>query len=84
MTILADALPENIAGRRGVLTFTDGQGYKSTWTFVQGDAAADIEDITVALPALDPKAPIYDLTGRQVSNPVKGVYIQNGKKFVIE
>lgn len=84
VTILADALPENIAGRRGVLTFTDGQGYKSTWTFVQGDAAADIEDITVVQPALDPKAPIYDLTGRQVSNPVKGVYIQNGKKFVIE
>lgn len=28
--------------------------------------------------------PIYDLTGRIVSKPVQGVYIQNGKKFVVK
>lgn len=33
--------------------------------------------------ALDPNAPIYDLTGRQVSAPVKGIYLQNGKKFIV-
>ncbi len=27
---------------------------------------------------------IYDLSGRQVSNPTKGLYIQNGKKVVIK
>jgi hypothetical protein len=81
VTIYAEPLPEGVAGRRGVLTFTDGQGYQSTWTFVQGDEAASIEKVTVEY---DANAPIYDITGRQVSNPVKGTYIQNGKKFVVE
>lgn len=84
VTILADALPADVAGRMGVLTFTDGQGYQSTWTFVQGDAAAGIDGPTVAQPVLDPHAPVYDLTGRQVSNPVKGIYLQNGKKIVVK
>lgn len=33
---------------------------------------------------LDLNAPIYDLTGRQVSAPVKGIYLQNGKKFIVK
>lgn len=83
VTIVVDALPEDVAGRRGVLTFTDGQGYQSTWTFVQGDAAAGV-DVTIAQPVLDSDAPIYDLTGRRVSHPTKGVYLQHGKKIVVE
>ncbi len=31
----------------------------------------------------DENAPIYDLQGRRVINPVKGIYIRNGKKFVV-
>lgn len=27
---------------------------------------------------------IYDLSGRKVINPVKGIYIQNGKKFIVK
>ena len=27
---------------------------------------------------------IYDLSGRQVTKPVRGLYIQNGKKFVVK
>ena len=84
VNILADVLPEGVAGRRGVLTFTDGQGYQSTWTFVQGDVAAGIENTLIAQPAIDPNAPIFDLTGRQVSAPTKGIYLQNGKKFVVK
>ena len=79
--IIVEDLPEGVAGRRGVLTFTDGQGYQSTWTFVQGDVVAGIEDVTVSQ---DSNAPIYDLTGRLVSNPTKGIYIQNGKKIIVE
>jgi len=31
------------------------------------------------------KAPVYDLTGRRVTNATKsGVYIQNGKKFIVK
>lgn len=26
---------------------------------------------------------IYDLGGREVTNPTKGVYIRNGKKFIV-
>ena len=33
----------------------------------------------------DANAPIYDLTGRRVMNAVKGgIYIQNGKKFIVK
>lgn len=33
----------------------------------------------------DANAPIYDLTGRRVVNAVKGgIYIQNGKKFIVK
>lgn len=84
VTIYADPLPADVAGRKGVLTFTDGQGYQSTWTFVQGDPAAGIGQITTGQPTLDLNAPIFDLTGRQVSNPAKGIYLQNGKKFVVK
>lgn len=77
-------LPENVAGRMGHLTFTDKEGYTKIFTVVQGDAAAGIDDVTVAQPVLDPYAPVYDLTGRLVSNPVKGIYLQNGKKIVVK
>lgn len=32
--------------------------------------------------ANDAQAPIFDLSGRRVTNATKGVYIQNGKKYV--
>ncbi len=33
---------------------------------------------------LDVNAPIYDLSGRRVNAAVKGIYIQNGKKFIVK
>ncbi len=39
---------------------------------------------SVVAPAFDANAPIYDLSGRRVMNAVKGgLYIQNGKKFIV-
>ncbi len=38
----------------------------------------------VLAPALNPNAPIYDLTGRQVFAPAKGIYLQNGRKFIVK
>lgn len=32
----------------------------------------------------DKLTPIYDLQGRKVNTPAKGVYIQNGRKFVVK
>ena len=43
-----------------------------------------IEDAIVA-PSFNANAPIYDLSGRRVMNTVKGgIYIQNGKKFIVK
>lgn len=48
------------------------------------------EDCTTAIesvvaPSFDANAPIYDLSGRRVVNAVKGgLYIQNGKKFIVK
>lgn len=38
----------------------------------------------VALPEDVAGAPVYDLQGRKVTNPTQGVYIVNGKKFIIK
>ena len=47
-----------------------------------------IEDGTTAILSIDDfKAnvgPFYDLQGRRVDNPTKGIYIVNGKKIVIK
>ena len=32
----------------------------------------------------DTNAPIYNLAGQRVANPKKGIYIKNGKKFVVK
>jgi len=41
--------------------------------------------IETLVPATDANAPIYDLSGRRVLSTVKGgVYIQNGKKFIVK
>jgi|GEM_PF-3201878 len=41
--------------------------------------------IETLVPATDVNAPIYDLSGRRVLSTVKGgVYIQNGKKFIVK
>jgi hypothetical protein len=48
------------------------------------------EDGTTAIESVlnngaDANAPIYDLSGRRVMNAVKGgIYIQNGKKFIVK
>ncbi len=54
----------------GMLSFVwgDGTGVKK----VAADKAADAN------------APVYDLMGRKVSAPAAGIYIKNGKKFVVK
>ncbi|MBO5699281.1 MAG: hypothetical protein J6R79_04680 [Bacteroidaceae bacterium] len=39
---------------------------------------------SVVAPSFDANAPIYDLSGRRVNAATKGVYIQNGKKFIVK
>ena len=46
--------------------------------------AADIEYVPMDEPVIRPMDNvIYDLSGRRVEKPVRGVYIRNGKKFVV-
>ena len=53
-------------------------------TLFFGGNTTDIEDSTLA-PVFNANAPIYDLSGRRVMNAVKGgIYIQNGKKFIVK
>lgn len=46
-----------------------------------GNAVTGIN--TIAAPA-NSKAPIFDLSGRRVVKATKGLYIQNGKKFIVK
>ena len=82
----AEACPANVDERFGTVTFTDGQGFSSTLTFYQEYDAEGIEGVLsdYIQPTIDPNAPVFDLTGRQVSAPTKGIYLQNGKKFVVK
>jgi hypothetical protein len=42
-------------------------------------------DLNSTVTIINPDAPIYDLSGRRVMQTVKGgVYIQNGKKFIVK
>ena len=45
----------------------------------------EIDDaISLSTVKANSNAPIFNLAGQQVSKAVKGVYIQNGKKFVVK
>ena len=52
--------------------------------------ALNFDDVTTAIGAVttegfNANAPIFDLSGRRVNNAVKGgLYIQNGKKFIVK
>lgn len=53
-----------------------------TLRFNFGGETTAIESV---LNGVDANAPIYDLSGRRVNNAVKGgIYIQNGKKFIVK
>lgn len=48
-----------------------------TTTGINGTPTAD--------PAADPNAPVFDITGRRITNLQKGgLYIKNGKKFIVK
>lgn len=57
-------------------------GATSTEGFVFnfGGETTGVEGVTTN----EPNAPVYDLSGRRVLNPTHGVYVKNGKKFVIK
>lgn len=59
------------------MIFSFGEDFSS-----ESGIATDIQDEVLPEPLTG--AAIYDLQGRQVKNPSRGVYIVNGKKFVVK
>ena len=66
---------------KAYLPVPTAQGVKAFY-FNFGGETTGIETL---VPATDVNAPIYDLSGRRVLSTVKGgIYIQNGKKFIVK
>ena len=66
------------------VTVDDGE---TQWTQRFGVAvvgqATGISELSHEIVTTDRNAPIFDLQGRRISKPAKGLYIQNGKKYII-
>lgn len=45
---------------------------------------SDDSSVTAVDVASDSRNVYYDLTGRKISNPSKGIYIVNGKKVLVK
>ena len=60
---------------------TSAEGVSTLAIRFDGDGTTDIEASTLNP---QPSTEVYDLQGRRVLNPTKGVYIVNGKKVVIK
>jgi len=61
----------------------DGISLERSFNFAYGNGATGIHVIKSNGTDSDKNAPIFDLQGRRIANPTKGLYIQNGKKFII-
>lgn len=74
----------NIKAFRGYFDFVDGlaslENAASNAKMVFRGETTDIKDVTVETANDD----MYDLQGRRIVNPDKGIYIKNGKKVVIK
>lgn len=78
-----------IAANHAYLTLTDDLVVTSSEAKKMGFVEMSVVDGTVTginnmKAAASDNAPIYNLSGVRVSNPTKGVYVKNGKKFVVK
>ena len=76
------------AGEEAVATFVFNITIGSTVSVTL--QSIDYDDPTLGIERLEnsekhiENAAIYDLSGRRVSQPTRGIYIQNGRKFVVK
>lgn len=76
------------AGEEAVATFVFNITIGSTASVTL--QSIDYDDPTLGIERLEnsekhiENAAIYDLSGRRVSQPTRGIYIQNGRKFVVK
>ena len=76
------------AGEEAVATFVFNITIGSTASVTL--QSIDYDDPTLGIERLEnsekhfENTAIYDLSGRRVSQPTRGIYIQNGRKFVVK
>ena len=71
-----------IGANKAYLTYSGGAGAPSFLNFFVEGETTGIEMPKAA--TADSDAEVYDLQGRRVSQPAKGLYIVNGKKVIIK
>lgn len=84
---------DNVAGfykpNSGITSLAANKAYIMAPTnneaLVLNFAGGEVTGINQAtINATEANAPIYDLTGRCVAKAVKGIYVKNGKKFIVK
>ena len=84
---------DNVAGfykpNSGITSLAANKAYIMAPTnegaLVLNFAGGEVTGINQAtINATESNAPIYDLTGRRVAKAVKGIYVKNGKKFIVK
>lgn len=84
---------DNVAGfykpNSGITSLAANKAYimdpTNEGALVLNFAGGEVTGINQAtINATETNAPIYDLTGRRVAKAVKGIYVKNGKKFIVK
>jgi hypothetical protein len=71
-----------LAANKAFLTFDSGSGNLVGFFPFAEDDATSVESPAIRENRND--APVYDLMGRRVSQPTRGLYIMNGKKVLVK
>ncbi len=83
VSFICQPLPANVSGRSAVV-YVRGRGFTAAQPIylLQGDASiADaISEVSTAAPVKNAK--VFNLNGQEVNKNVKGILIQNGKKYI--
>lgn len=83
VSFICQPLPANVSGRSAVV-YVRGRGFTAPQPIylLQGDASiADaISEVSTAAPVKNAK--VFNLNGQEVNKSVKGILIQNGKKYI--
>lgn len=62
----------------------DGDARELSIVFDDGETTSISEKLKVKSEEFAPAAAMYDLQGRRVAQPTKGLYIVNGKKYIVK
>ena len=65
-------------------TYPQAKNASFSFGDIDDEEEGTVTGITVATENNSTDAPIYDLSGRKVENPGRGIYIRNNKKFVVK